>query len=65
MSGEWADEDYSVACMYAVDYRAVGGFNLSAVNFQFDLYQRHVARGLQVRSTVEIYNCEQCSYDII
>ena len=48
MSGEWADEDFSIACMYAVDYRVVGGYNLSADNFQFDLYQRHVASGLQV-----------------
>jgi len=48
MLGEWAADDYSIACMYAVDYRAVGGYNLSAVNFQFDLYQRHVASGLQV-----------------
>jgi len=46
--GEWADEDYSIACMYAVDYRVVGGYNLSAVNFQLDLYQRHVTSGLKV-----------------
>jgi len=46
--GEWADEDYSIACMHAVDYRVVGGYNLSADNFQFDLYQRHVASGLKV-----------------
>ena len=49
--GEWADEDYSVACMHAVDYRVVGGYNLSAANFQFDLYRRHVASGLQVNSS--------------
>jgi len=48
MLGEWANEDYSVACMYADDYRAVGGYNLSAINFHFDLYQRHIASGLQV-----------------
>jgi len=48
MLGEWTVEDYSIACMHAVDYRVVGGYNLSAVNFQFDLYQRHVASGLQV-----------------
>jgi len=46
--GEWADEDYTVACMHAVDYRIIGGYNLSAANFQYDLYQRHVASGLQV-----------------
>jgi len=50
MAGEWAEEDYSIACMFAVDYRVVGGFNLSATNFQFDLYQRHVASGLKVNS---------------
>jgi len=48
MAGEWADEDYSIVCMYAGDYRVVGGFNLSAGNFQFDLYRRHVASGLKV-----------------
>jgi len=52
MLGEWAGEDYSVACMHAVDYRVVGGYNLSAVNFQFDLYQRHVAAGLQVNKVI-------------
>jgi len=50
--GEWADEDYGVACMHAVDYRVVGGYNLSAVNFQLDLYQRHVASGLQVNEII-------------
>ena len=48
MTGEWADEDYSIACMHAVDYRVVGGYNLSAVNFQLQLYQHHVASGLKV-----------------
>jgi len=46
--GEWADEDYSIVCMHAVDYRVAGGYNLSTDNFQFDLYQRHVASGLKV-----------------
>ena len=48
MLGEWADEDYSVACMYAVDYRVVGGYDIAAANFQLDLFQRHVASSLQV-----------------
>jgi len=54
-SGEWADDDFSVACMYAADYRVVGGYNLSAVNFQFDLYQRHVASGLQVTHFLPLF----------
>jgi len=53
--GEWADEDYSVACMHAVDYRIIGGYNLSAANFQYDLYQRHVASGLQVDNISVLY----------
>jgi len=61
--GEWADEDYGVACMHAVDYRVVGGYNLSAANFQFDLYQRHVASGLQVDTFVTEISVRCCVKD--
>jgi len=54
MLGEWAVEDYSIACMHAVDYRVIGGYNLSTANFHFDLYQRQVASGLQVNNIVTI-----------
>ena len=56
MLGEWAVEDYSIVCLHAVDYRVVGGYNLSAVNFQFDLYQRHIASGLQVSKIVSEFS---------
>ena len=45
--------------MHAVDYRVVGGYSMSAVNFQYDLYQRHIASGLTVNNFVTsilIYN---------
>lgn len=47
--GEWAFDDYSVSCMYANDYRSVGGYNITHEKWQLDLYERHIASNLQVR----------------
>lgn len=47
--GEWAFDDYGVSCMYANDYRSVGGYNTTHEKWQLELYERYIASSLQVR----------------
>jgi len=52
--GEWDFDDYGTCCMFAGDYRAVGGFNSTSENWKLDLYERYVASNMQVRSLYKI-----------
>ena len=52
ISGHWVHYGFGMACMYALDYRNVGGFTLGRAGWggeDVDLYVKHVRSKLQVR----------------
>ncbi|XP_064613871.1 chondroitin sulfate synthase 1-like [Liolophura sinensis] len=67
-TGHWVHYGYGIACMYAQDYREVGGFDLSVKGWGGEdvlLYRRHVRSNLKVFRAMDpgllhIYHDKSC-----
>ncbi|XP_014673644.1 PREDICTED: chondroitin sulfate N-acetylgalactosaminyltransferase 2-like [Priapulus caudatus] len=68
-TGMWLHYGFGMACMFGVDYRAVGGFRLDLAGWggeDVDLYEKHVASDIQVframdPGLIHIYHAKNCS----
>lgn len=55
LPGHWVYYGFGMACMYSMDYRVVGGFNLNRQGWggeDVELYDKHVNSNLNVSAYI-------------
>lgn len=71
-TGHWVHYGFGMACMFNVDYRSVGGFNLDIKGWggeDVDLYIKHVKSNLKVfraadPALIHLYHSKACAKDL-